>query len=331
MRYCTHALFVAGFAAFAVQAAWAADSPVPAAPPTLLRAEGNRIVNADGKPVRLKGLMIPDPAVAAARGLYGQDLFKTVAAAGANAIRIPVHPKHWMADPEYLERYVEPAVRWAGELGMYCIVDWHSIGDVEAGDAPLMKDLYCHTKDMTMDFWRRAAARLKGAENAVFEIFNEPQGISAPDWKRNAEEIIAAIRGTGAGQLLIVGGVDYSKVLSWALQTPVSDGNVAYAAHIYPQHSKFLWDVYFGDTAKRYPVLITEWGFMDENRVAGEELLAGSAESYGKPLMAYLDTLSVGWIACWYDDDWRPPMLSEGQKGLTRFGEFVMAALRSVP
>lgn len=67
---------------------------------------------------------------------------------------------------------------------MYCIVDWHSIGNVETGEAPLMKDLYCHTKDMTLDFWRRTAARLKDRPNVVFEIFIEPHGIAAPDWRR---------------------------------------------------------------------------------------------------------------------------------------------------
>jgi hypothetical protein len=33
------------------------------------------------------------------------------------------------------------------------------------------------------------------------------------------------------------------------------------------------------------------------------------------------------WVACWYDDGWQPPMWADGNKRLTRFGEFVLAQL----
>lgn len=101
-----------------------------------LQTKGNHIVNGTAEIVRLKGLMIPDPARLAGEGRYARTLFEKVRATGANVIRIPVHPQFWAGDPDYVRHYLEPAVRWAGELGLYVILDWHSIGNELTGYAP---------------------------------------------------------------------------------------------------------------------------------------------------------------------------------------------------
>ena len=35
----------------------------------------------------------------------------------------------------------------------------------------------------------------------------------------------------------------------------------------------------------------------------------------------------MGWVACWHDDQWLPPMYVEGMKELTGYGGFVMEEL----
>ncbi|NIV33433.1 MAG: cellulase family glycosylhydrolase, partial [Anaerolineae bacterium] len=79
---------------------------------------------------------------------FDRAFFEEMATTGANVVRIPVHPHAWTETPDYLWRYLDPAVSWAGELGLYAIIDWHSIGNVETGEAPLLPELYSHTEEM---------------------------------------------------------------------------------------------------------------------------------------------------------------------------------------
>lgn len=48
------------------------------------------------------------------------------------------------------------------------------------------------------------------APNVIFELFNEPQGISSAQWHDPATGIIRLIRAQGANQLVIIGGTDYA-------------------------------------------------------------------------------------------------------------------------
>lgn len=295
--------------------------------PAPLHADGNQLVNAQGDAVRLQGIMPVDPAVLHNQNRFNRRYFEELAATGANVIRLPVHPHYWETNPDYLWRYIEPAAAWSGELGMYLIIDWHSIGNPKLGTAPLMPELYNHDWEMTTAFWTAVATHFHDTPHVLFEIFNEPQAIRPNQWQPAATELAAIIRAQNAQQPIIVGGVDYAKDLRWVLENPIPDNNVAYAAHIYPQHNRLTWPLYFGDVAAHYPVLITEWGFMDEVTSENQsDLLSGTAESYGQPLLTYMAEHNIGWTACWYDTIWEPPMLDNGRHP-NNFGTFVLEAL----
>jgi len=298
--------------------------------PAALHVEGRRFVTSNGEVVRLQGLMPSEPYELEGKKRFSRPFFEEMATSGANVIRIPVHPHTWTENPDYLWRYLDPAVAWAGELGLYAIIDWHSIGNIETGEAPLLPELYSHTEEMTVEFWTQVASYFRDAPHVLFEVFNEPQGISPEDWQRKATELVAVIRKQGARQPAIVGGTDHGRDLAWVLVTPVEDKNVAYASHIYPSHSESLWGIYFGRVAERYPVLITEWGFMGENLSAEQPYLNGSAADYGQALMSYLDERDIGWVACWYDAEAEPPMFQPDWQGHTGYGEYVMDRLRQV-
>lgn len=294
--------------------------------PQPLYAEGNQLQDVNGNIVRLRGLMPVDPSVLHGQNRFSRRFFEEMAATGANVIRLPVHPHYWQADPDYLWRYLDQAVAWTGELGMYLIIDWHSIGNVKTGKAPLMPELYSHDWQMTLDFWTAVAQHFHNTPHVLFEIFNEPQGIGPRQWQAAATELVQAIRHQGASQVVIVGGVEYARDLRWALDNPVPDDNIAYAAHIYPLHKAPTWTTYFGQVAEEYPVLITEWGFMAGLSSEKQDfLLNGTDETYGRPFLSYLNEQNIGWIACWYDETWEPPMLAED--GFTQFGDFVMVQL----
>jgi hypothetical protein len=299
--------------------------------PSGLRTKGNRIVNGTEEIVRLKGLMIPDPARLAGEGRYARTLFEKVRATGAKVIRIPVHPQFWARDPDYVRHYLDPAVQWAGELGMYVILDWHSIGNEVTGYAPQVPDLFCHTDAMTTNFWEHVASHFKDEPHVIFEIFNEPENISAADWRRCANRLVRVIRAQGARQLIIVGGLEYGRELDWVLREPVAGENIAYASHIFPSHARSGWDHDFGKVAARYPVVITEWGFIDKKQTPNpsDSYLSGDVGTYGDPLMSYLAKRGIGWVACWFDEQWQPAMLLPDGKEYTSWGKFAMLELKN--
>jgi len=47
-----------------------------------------------------------------------------------------------------------------------------------------------------------------------------------------------------------------------------------------------------------------------------------------EPFLAYLQERGIGWVACWYDDEWESPLFQAGWKSGTRLGEFVLAQLK---
>jgi endoglucanase len=295
--------------------------------PSRLSVSGNKLVDHVGQQIILKGLMFPDPARLKSKGKFNRAFIQELRDTGANVIRVPVHPEYWQQDPDYLWRYLDPIVSWSGEAGLYVIIDLHFIGNVETGAGEKMPDIQSSSKDFTVAFWRLTAAYFKDAPNVIFEIVNEPQSITPAAWRDAAAEITAVIRAAGAKQLIIVGGVEYASDLSWVLDQPVTGENIAYAAHIYPSHSPRSWDGWFGEVSKKYPVLITEWGWMETSPSPQTDYLVGSAASYGEPLMNYLQEYKIGWVACWYDDEWLPPMFKPGYQGMTGYGDFVEARL----
>jgi len=219
-------------------------------------------------------------------------------------------------------------VDWAGEAGMYVIIDLHFIGNPVTGAGAQMPDLDTPAGEFTDLFWTVVAPYFKNAPHVLFEIYNEPADITSTEWIDSSTHLVELIRSLGAEQTVIVGGVEYSKDLSWVLDSPIRDDNLAYAAHIYPSHARTQWAHWFGDVAGRYPVLITEWGFLNASKMQGPGYLAGSQETYGEPLLAYLNELGAGWVACWYDDKWLPPMFTNWHGAMTEYGQWVIEELK---
>lgn len=297
--------------------------------PLMLTVRANQIIDEDGKTVILKGVMPPDPTVSNKRGNFNRAFYAGIQETNANVIRIPVHPEEWIKDEDYLWRYLSPIVSWAGELNMYVIIDWHYIGNVATGAGSQMPNINIAPKELTMEFWRLIATYFRDAPNVIFEVFNEPESIGAEEWRSNATEIVQVIRDQKAEQIIIVGGLDFGRDLSWVIENPINAKNIAYATHIYPIHSSDMWQYWFGDVAEKYPVLITEWGFMDENRDAAPDYLIGSELTYGHPFTEYLNAREIGWVGCWYDDEWLPNMFTENGKGTTYNGNFILGELNN--
>jgi endoglucanase len=101
------------------------------------------------------------------------------------------------------------------------------------------------TADALADVWRRLATRFKDNDRVVFGLMNEPKGLPTETWLAAANAAIAAIRQTGAKNLILVPGNGWTGAHSWfgtSYGTPnaqamlgVTDpaNNIAFEVHQY--------------------------------------------------------------------------------------------------
>jgi endoglucanase len=75
------------------------------------------------------------------------------------------------------------------------------------------------------EFWSALAALFRDNDRVLLGLMNEPAGIDARSWLAIVNQTIAAIRNTGANNLILVPGVDYTGAHSW-----LRVGNTAMAA-----------------------------------------------------------------------------------------------------
>jgi endoglucanase len=95
------------------------------------------------------------------------------------------------------------------------------------------------------DLWKRIAERYGKNDKIIFGLMNEPKGLPTETWLTAANAAIAAIRGTGARNLILVPGNGWTGAHSWLSRgygTPNAEvmlgvidsaNNFAYEAHQY--------------------------------------------------------------------------------------------------
>lgn len=147
---------------------------------------------------------------------------------------------------------------------IYVIIDWHS--HRAEGE----------NQQAAVDFFRDMANRYKGVNNVIFEIYNEPVNTSWPTIKEYANQVIGAIRGAGADNLVIVGTPFYSQRVDEASRSPITNfENIAYTLHFYAgTHGDNLRRQAITALDNGIPLFVTEWGTVNANGdggVAAEE------------------------------------------------------------
>jgi hypothetical protein len=299
----------------------------------LIQVKGNKFVNPEGKTVLFRGLSIADPDKVERQGHWNKQLFVKVKETGANLVRLPVHPAAWQA--RKADKYInllDSAVSWCTDLGMYAIIDWHSIGNLEM--EMFENPIYITTKTETYDFWRKISQHFSGHNTVAFyELFNEPSthhgqmGIcSWADWKKLMENIITVIRSFDRETIPLVAGFDWAYDLTPLLIEPINAAGIGYVTHPYSNKRTIpwepKWDGDFGFAAATYPVIATEFGFDQSTPVDVD------GDHYGNSIIGYLESRGISWVAWCFDPEWRPCMLKNWNYELTNSGEFFKIGLQ---
>ncbi|MEZ4702927.1 MAG: cellulase family glycosylhydrolase [Rhodothermales bacterium] len=297
-----------------------------------VRVDGNRFVDEQGETVVFRGVSFSDPDRLEKSGHWNEAYFDAAQSWRANVVRFPVHPSAWRERGEraYLE-LLDQGVAWAGERGMYVIIDWHSIGNLRT--ELFQHPMYNTTRTETFRFWKTIAARYAGNPVVAFyELFNEPtvQGgklgtMTWADQKALMEELIGIIYAHDRTVIPLVAGFNWAYELGSVVEQPIAFPGVAYVSHPYPQKRPApwvdQWEADWGHVADTYPIVATELGFMSEDGRGAHVPVIGD-ETYGEALIGYFDRKGISWTAWVFDPSWSPQLIENWDFEPTRQGRF---------
>lgn len=238
--------------------------------------------------------------------------FDDIREAGFKSVRIPVTwdshiggaPDYKIA-PEWMNR-VEQVTDWALKRDFYVVLNVHH-------DSWLWINRMGSSQQETLEklgkVWTQIADRFKNkSDRLLFEIVNEPTGMSAYQLNLLNREMLRMIRATGgqnAERLVIVGGLEDNKDELLNTFEPPDDDRIVLTFHYYSPWdyvsnwwgrttwgtSKDIEDmerdikpVYETFVAKGYPVIIGEYGTLGANEKYSKRLyhdaLVGLAHKY---------------------------------------------------
>ena len=302
-----------------------------------ISVSGNRLVNESGETVVFRGVNIRDPHNLEKDGHWTIDHFKQAKEWGANIIRLPVHPRSWRERGEegYLE-LLDQAVAWANELGLYLVLEWHSIGNLK--EEKFQHEMYVTTVEETHAFWNTVSARYADEPAvALYELFNEPT-VSGErfgectwgEWKAMNEEMIRIVRTNHPSSVILVAGFNWAYDLTPVREDPIDAEGIAYVSHPYPQKREApweeQWEADWGFVAETYPVVLTEIGFaLPEEK--GVHVPVTGDETYGKAIVDYTRERGISWVVWCFDPDWSPYMFTDWDYTPTRQGTFFRKVL----
>jgi endoglucanase len=135
---------------------------------------------------------------------------------------------------------IDQFVNYATGRGAYVVLDPHNFGRysnqiIGAGVA----------NSAFADFWRRLADLYRGNSRVIFGLMNEPHDLNSSltadinQWLAAANAAIQAIRGTGASNLIMVPGSNWTGAHSW-----VSSGNAQIMLGVNDPANNYAYEVH---------------------------------------------------------------------------------------
>lgn len=292
-----------------------------------LHVEGNRLVNALGREVWLQGVAVPSLGWSAKGEHVRESIAVAVGNWNANCVRLSVHSKYWLGaeglpSPEGYKATVDEVIEAANRHGCYVVLDLHEY------KAPTEKHAV---------FWREAAARYANRPGVLFDLLNEPHGISWEEWRDGGalsgvkregvvdenqeakdvkssigmQALIDEVRAVGAKNIVVCGGLDWAYDLSgvvkgYALSDPKGNG-IMYSTHIYPWKSGWAKKVLA--CAEKHPIFVGEVGCMKEKMPFEQK--AKDPYKWAPDMLACIQKYRLNWTAWSFHPKASPVVISD--------------------
>ncbi|MEV6344210.1 cellulase family glycosylhydrolase [Actinoplanes sp. NPDC051851] len=236
----------------------AAEGDTPVAKNGQLSVCGVQLCNASGTAIQLRGM-----------SSHGLQFFPNCVNANsldairndwnADFIRLSMYVQEGglETDPEGFTAKVNGLVDEATKLGLYAIVDFHILtpGDPNKNLA------------LAKTFFADVTAAHKNNDNVIYEIANEPNGVSWDGIKTYADQVIPVIRANSPESVVLVGtrgfsslgltdGADENEILA----DPVDFENVMYTFHFYAASHGADRRAVVKRAAAKLPIFVSEFG-----------------------------------------------------------------------
>ncbi|MEU9442684.1 cellulose binding domain-containing protein [Streptomyces sp. NPDC048304] len=331
-----------------------------------LHVSGNKLVDAGGTAHRLLGVNRSGGEFMCVQGYGIWDgpvddaAIAAIADWKANAVRIPLNEECWLGlsdvKPEYgganYVNAVKELVARVEAHGMTPVLDLHWTYGQYTGNSAGCSDVHATCQKPMPDmqyspsFWASVASTFKDDPAPVFDLFNEPYPdratSSATDaWKcwrdggtcpgisyevAGMQDLVDAVRGAGAKNVVMAGGLAYSNDLSqWSTYKPSDPtGNLAAAYHVYNFNScagESCWNSTLAPVAAQVPLVAGEIG---ENTCA---------HSFVDQVMKWFDDRNLsylGWTWNTWDCSSGPSLISAYDGTPTAYGAGLRDHLRAL-
>jgi endoglucanase len=217
---------------------------------------------------------------------------------GADVLRISMYIQEggYETDPAGFRARAEGIADAAIARGMYVLLDWHMLNP---GDP-------FYNLDRAQEYFAHMAARYGATPNVLYEIANEPNGVSWSTIKSYAERVIPVIRAHDPDGIVIVGtrgwsslGLSEGSGPAEVVSDPVNGANLMYAFHFYAASHGGSFREALAWAADRIPMFVTEFG---------TQQFTGDGPNDFTSAQAYLDLMAarkIGWVAWNFSDDAR--------------------------
>jgi endoglucanase len=219
---------------------------------------GTNICNEAGEAIQLRGMsshgiqFFPDCLNEASITALRDDW-------NAEFVRISMYVQEggFETDPEGFTAKVNLAVEQATALGLYAVIDFHIL---TPGDPNF-------NLERAKTFFADVAAEHADKNNVIYEVANEPNGVSWLDIKAYAEEVIPVIRAESPDSVVFVGtrgfsslGVSEGANETEVINDPVEAENVVYTFHFYAASHKDFQRETVARAAQSLPLFVSEFG-----------------------------------------------------------------------
>ncbi len=280
-----------------------------------------------------------------------------------NAVRVPLNEACWNAESYVNSAYagtnyidaIKSYVSLLNSNGIVAILDLHWTDGAYTGASAGCSSAQATCQKPMPDaaqaipFWTSVANTFKGNDAVIFDLFNEPYASradnnnSAEGWQcwetgspctgisypvAGMQQMINAVRGTGANNVLMLGGEEYSNDLtSWLQYEPTDpDHNLVASWHSYNFNtcsSQSCWTSQIAPVIASVPVVAGEIG---ENDCAG---------TYITPLTTWLESQNTSFLAWAWNADFNcssgPGLITDYTGTPTNYGAAYKAVLEALP